>query len=622
MNWKLTIVFAAVLVAVLAVYFLYDTRPGVTADVKEAPVLPEKITNATITLIEIEPAEGEPVSLERVGSGRKSYWRLLRPIDRPADAEVVQQMIYALTRFVRQGDMRPEAGVSTGLDAPRLKVTFTAGAERAEIRFGGTSPTNTTEVFYQVDQDPMVHLVDVGVYEAFARAVPEIRSKTLIRFEPHRVVKIGLHNRYIVVRGGSLEGKVEYQKSLLEKIEKGGVPSWYLTEPWKEFVDPLKPGRLLDSLAALAAKEFQPIGKPQAEALGDPEAIVTLRLFGREEPIVVRFAGKGPSKGERWVRVEGLDEAAVVDAEAIRNLPLKRDHFRLDTIFRFAQDRLKTFALEVPGLGKTVIERREKQRGPDAPVVVTFSVLEPAGVRVNTEKVEPFVRAVLNQKIEEFLGAQDFKLMDLDPADATVTVTLKDGTPHQYHFGRTSTGGFMRLKDKPEAYQVSSILVDSLLRVELNFLHEEVFSVPRDSLSKFEFEWKGPEVRPVFYRMKQNSKTKFWEFVDAKHEDRKVDRDAVSGHLTYLNYIKARTYLTRDPKRIRELGLNDVQYAGRLRIWYDGGEGKPAEYYISKNMSEIVRTAKYYMLRAGDTAIFEVNPALVESLRSVPLKKD
>ena len=110
--------------------------------------------------------------------------------------------------------------------------------------------------------------------------------------------------------------------------------------------------------------------------------------------------------------------------------------------------------------------------------------------------------------------------------------------------------------------------MDNLLRVELNFLHLVVFSVPRPALRMFEFEWKeSGELRPRFYRMKENPINKFWEFVDPVHRNGKVNRDRVSDILTVLNYIKARAYLSRDPKRIRKLGLNEVGYGGRLRVW-------------------------------------------------------
>jgi hypothetical protein len=247
-------------------------------------------------------------------------------------------------------------------------------------------------------------------------------------------------------------------------------------------------------------------------------------------------------------------------------------------------------------------------------------LLEPAGRRIDKERLEAFASNVLVQKVQDFLGAQDYKLARLDPADVVVTVDAADGRSQKMHFG-LGADGFARKEGVAEVFTVKPELVRMLQRLELNFLNPEVFNVPRDSLREFSFESREPgRLEPLFYRLRWDAAGKAWRFADPKNEGKKPDEARLGDLLAMLNYIRAESYIAKDPETASKHRLDPVKAPARLAVKWEGGPAAGVDLLISADLSDKPTRPVYYARRSDEPVVFQVSPLLVETLKRFPLE--
>jgi hypothetical protein len=276
----------------------------------------------------------------------------------------------------------------------------------------------------------------------------------------------------------------------------------------------------------------------------------------------------------------------------------------------------KRVEVEVKDLGKIVLERRESKKVGEDVSTVKWELAEPGGLRVESERVDAFVSAVVGQQIDDFMGPQDFKQAGLDPAPTRLVVETREGKRHGCGF---SDAGFMRKDDINEIFVIRPDFVRMLRRLELNFLNMEMFNVQRDSLREFSFESRpSAQLQPVYYTLRLNLATKKWDFVDPAHQGVETDPDQVGNLLAIMNYIKAEAMVARDDATIQKYRLDETSAPSSLKIRHEGGT---TELYISENLSGKVNRPQYYARFKDAKTVFQINGLFVDSLKAVPEKK-
>lgn len=619
MNWKVTAALGALLAFAAVAYLLY-TPPTAALRPEEKKLLGQFPGDRLFRIVLARPGEDDIV-LERQSQGGSLQWRLVKPIDRPVDGAVVQQMVWGIDRFSSAGSLAPgEAAAApalTGLDRPRLVVTFQAEGRQETLKFGKSPQTNASAVFFQREGDPQVYLAMSDTFSAYDKTVQEVRAKTLVQYEPFRAVRVELEYRFDRgVGGGQLVP--EYEKTVFERFEQGKERGWFMTSPWKERVDDVKVGRLVADLPSLPIEDFQPPGDPKTQGFDDPQVRVAVTLNGIPQPVRVRFGGLDASKKRVYVQAEGTGEVALLKLERFEELPRQRSHFRSDAIYPFLADQLRSLTVEAPRLGKVVLERRETRtrRGEEELVTATWEAVEPKGVPVEPNDVERFVEMILSQRIRDFMGSQpDLKLFRLDPADAVLTAVEKSEAKHVWHWGLVGEDGYLRREGRDEIYKVRGDFVRTLLRLELNYRHPKVFDVPRDSLREFGFELKTREqLGRTYYKMRLDEKEKKWVFADPAYAKEKPDPERVRRILGAINYIQAERYISRDPERAAYYRLLDREAPATLTITTADGR---AVLYIGETSQDRM----YYARFEGSPVIFQITDKIMEALKTVPIEK-
>jgi hypothetical protein len=619
-SWRLTAVFAGLLVVLSAVYFLSNPPATTSTEKMESPLV-VGLTADLVAKIEID-RKGTTLVFERAKDTIGEYWRIVGPNSHPADASLVQQMLFGLDQFRKAGGLDPgkpeTAPELTGLLEPRLIVAFASADKREVLRFGKTPPTNSNAVFYQHDGDPKIYLAAVDTFEAYNKPVFQYRAKALARYAPHRIKKVHLEFKFLRPQGKDKPDLVEYESSILERFEEGMERGWYLTKPHKEKLDDHKVQALVTELSSLQAGEYQPPGPPKEQGLDEPQAKVSLWSAGEETPIAIHFGAPAERGKKRWVSVPGRGEVALYDSFRYDELPLQRNHLRNSSIFPFSAELVRRFEIEAKDLGKVVLERREIKKEGEAVGTLKWEVVEPKDLRVESERLEAFVAAVVSQNVTGFLGAQDFKLAGLDPAPIRLSVVTKEGKTHLCGFS-VAAQGYLRKEGVNEIFEVRPDFVRMLQRLELNFISMEMFNVPRADLRGFSFEGRFSGELPVFYALKEGANARAWEFSDPANKGKPVDQEAVNQLLARMNYIQAEALLGRDEALIQKHRLVDDRTApGTLKITTDKGV---VDLYLSENQVNPPAPAQYYARFKDNRTVFKISGAFVQALQVVPIKK-
>lgn len=622
MSWRFTAVLAALLAVALLVYVFGPAGGGRPP---EDPRLLAHLAPDTVVRVEIA-RKGDPAFvIERGRDVAGEHWRVgSMVVDDPAMREIVA----SFDRFSSRGALDPAspeaAPAVTGLEAPRLVVTFQSVEKRDTLRFGRTPPTNSNAVFFQKDGDPRVFLADLAAVAAFDKTPSQMRERRLLRYAPHTIVKLVLRSKFRVARGRDPKDvAIEIEESVVERSAEGSEKGWYLVKPHREKLDDLRVQRLVSELAAMPVAGYQEAGDAKAKDLEPPQVEVALTPAGSETPLVVGFGASTDDNRRRIARVPGMPDWALIEERRFEDLPTQRKHLRTDLIFDFTKEQVKSFTIRAPGAGQLRIERRETRREGDPLPAVAWELAEPAGIRINKEKIEPFVGSFLFQRVTDFPGVlEDLKALRLDPPDASIEVELKDGKTRGYRFGATSNQAYLKRDGVAEVFTVQPDLVRLLRRVELSLLHEEIYNVPITSIQEFTFEAKVKDaLEPVFYTLKRSGKD--WSFTDAKNAGKKPHAQWAGDLAVMMNFIRADEgyFAGRDEETVARLGLGDAVAPARLRIKTDV-EPRDFELLISENQSEKAGRKLYYARAKGSPVVFKLAATLVEALKDVRTAKE
>lgn len=121
-------------------------------------------------------------------------WRLIKPVQAPADASAVEALVKALGEASRE-EIIAESGADLrqyGLDQPSGAVTFvpaSAGAKAQVLFFGRDNPTGQY-AYAMVDGSPQVFLLGQSVKASVLKDAGELRDKAVWRFDAPQVTAL------------------------------------------------------------------------------------------------------------------------------------------------------------------------------------------------------------------------------------------------------------------------------------------------------------------------------------------------------------------------------------------------------------------------------------------------
>jgi hypothetical protein len=266
--------------------------------------------------IEFRSSDGKDVRLE-FGEGG---WRIVRPIDFPADESAMSGMTSNLSELASETVLaEPQAPEVYGLGDAAQVVRF--GAEDAEhvVRFGAKTPVDYN-TYATVDAGGQIVTVASYRANAFARALADLRERRVVRFDKDAVDRI---------EASWPEGGVT-----LERVDG----NWQLSAPIAAPADAGTVEDFLSDLSFLRADAFLDDPPPAVEkGFAEPAFRAVLHAGGGEggTPRQWSFAVGPAVAGGRAARGDG-DTIYQIAAERLDDYPRKTATWRQRTLAEFA----------------------------------------------------------------------------------------------------------------------------------------------------------------------------------------------------------------------------------------------------------------------------------------------
>jgi hypothetical protein len=259
-----------------------------------------------------------------LGQGEEG-WKLLEPLEGPADADTVDALLSDLNFLRADGfidEVPPDAEV--GLDAPAFEVEIVAGGDeeggepsRTRLAIGAT--TDGTSRAVRGSAENALYQIGAERLEDFPRTVAAYRFKDLADFDAADVVRFEL-----VFPAGEAEPPHVVRGELEE-------------EGWKTTPDAMAAGKasqLMRELSKLTAIDIvaDAMGEEELRVMGLSPPAVTLRAFAQKEGedaerlAEVHLGDADPDRGIAAQR-SGDDVVYRLDFDLAERIPISREAF-------------------------------------------------------------------------------------------------------------------------------------------------------------------------------------------------------------------------------------------------------------------------------------------------------
>lgn len=358
MNLRRTALLALAVVLVGGFYWWYEVQ-----GVKRRQAAEERLSR----LLKVEPGEVSAVELRRAGltwraARRDGRWRLVSPVEAPADQKALDGLIQEASRAKKLKEIAgsPSDLGAFGLKEPRMVVTLEAGGALHRLELGSDSPTGQG-VYARAGEAHPVVLADRAVERAADKELVEFRDRSLFEATLEEV------SGFRIEKGG---------KALA--VERTGDKAWRMKEPLEAAADRVAVEDALRALLAGQVGEFidTPKGDPAAYGLGSPRAAVNLsRADGLKlEPLFIGKAeeagGKKPT-GRLYARRGKAGPVLVVEEKLLKELPEGATALRERSLFAYGLSDVERLEAALAGERVVVVRRGDRDWAMTSPIEAT-----------------------------------------------------------------------------------------------------------------------------------------------------------------------------------------------------------------------------------------------------------
>jgi len=325
MRVRTTIVLVLLLLGLGAYVYLVE-YPQAEQDAKKKTLFEFKADDATDVALAYADRE---IDLKKSGDD----WRITKPIDAPADATTVKNLVTAIAECEVKRTLKDAASdlAQYGLDKPLVTVTLKLG-DRAlpEFRVGKNTPVGFSTYVQKMD-DKAIVLTSSAFRSGMDKQVKDLRDKTIVTFADNEVQTVHI----------SGDGK---DLTLARKDD-----NWTIEQPEKYAADASTVRSFLSTLRSMRAVDFADDHPTDLSTYGldAPRLTITLALGkdNAEKRVLIGKESTVADKKELYVQRSGQPTVYTVSDWVMRDLNKGVADFRDKTVLAF--DRDKTTAVEL-----------------------------------------------------------------------------------------------------------------------------------------------------------------------------------------------------------------------------------------------------------------------------------
>jgi hypothetical protein len=328
-SWRNTLILLAVAALLGAGIWWSNREQAQTQEAEEqAKRLFGDIDAAAVEWVSLATSDGQAVRLAR----RDGAWRVVEPVDFPADAAAADAIANALASLASEAVIEePQPPAVYGLADGATVVRFGAAGAEHELRVGKKTPVGANSYAATgAGEGAKVYTIATFKTAAFDKPIDDLRERRPLRFEREDVTRI--------------EAEWTGGRAVVEK--QGGA--WKLVEPFAADADENAVETLLSDLVFLRAAGFVDQPPPPAEVgLDAPQYRVVLTGTAEEGKQAPRWELAIGGVIEANARAGKAAEPALykIPEDRFQKLPKQVDAFRFKQLAEFVASDAERFEL-------------------------------------------------------------------------------------------------------------------------------------------------------------------------------------------------------------------------------------------------------------------------------------
>lgn len=330
--------FLLVVLSGLAAYVYWVEVPKSQEEAKKKTVLQFNADDATEVSLVYADRE---IVVKKTGAD----WRLIKPIDAPADATAVKNLISAVAEAELKKTFEDASDLAQyGLDQPFVKVTVAVkDKELPTLLVGKGAPVGYSAYIKKAD-DPKILVTTAAFRSGMDKQPKDLRDRTILNFADSEVQRIEL-------RGG---GK---NVALVRQDDR-----WNIERPAAFAADAATMRSFLSTLRSLRAADFASDQPADLGSYGLDSPRLKISLFlGKDNAQKDLLIGKEAENKQVYVQGSGQPTVYLVSDWAVRDLDKNVNDFRDKTLLAFETDKISSVDVKRKDGGHFKLVRDDKQ---------------------------------------------------------------------------------------------------------------------------------------------------------------------------------------------------------------------------------------------------------------------
>jgi hypothetical protein len=441
-KFRTTLILFGVLVVLLAVVLVFESRGKKAAAVKEKEDKLVDVVAADLQRMELKKPDGT-ISFAKDDKGA---WRITAPLETRADGPEVDGLASSFSSLRIERVVEKTAGDLKTYEIPKEEVSLWVKGKEAPVRvlIGMENPLDKS-LFAKREDDPRVVLLSSSVKTTIDKKLFDFREKNIFKFETSEV-------RSFKVRGKSASWEAARE-----------ADGWVLRSPVKALAAKSKLDSLLDSLSALKAKEFLSEAKSPAEVkkygLEKAEVEVALSIPAASKEVVFSLHKDGD---KTYAMSSDSNKIIAVEGSILVDFEKKADELREKKVVEFSSWQADGISVKAGTL--ELAAAKEKVKDEDK-----WLLENPAKDPADGTKIEDFIRKIEGLEAAAFIDSpKSLAEFGLDRPLAEVKIRTKG------YDGKVSEAGLLVGKEDKDKKQVvvKNVRLDYLFRVDSSFLQD------------------------------------------------------------------------------------------------------------------------------------------------------
>ena len=492
MNWRTTLVLAAIAVAVFAYFKFFEIKQPSTEEAKRQAQNVVKFDRTKIDGVIIQNGD-EKIEIRR----RDGKWRLETPIKDQADSSLVENLFSDLENWQKDSTISAkeiDADKSKlneyGLNKSKLRLKLTGQERPPEILFGKDAALEG-KMYVRFEDSKETFLAGQSIKKDVDKKPEEFRDRKLTDLSTTQVSRLILKTP---------AGEMELQK-------KGD--HWDIMKPLRARADEQKVRDLIAQVTSSRIQQFvaDDRGDLHAYGLADPRGSITLfgqeekkdqkveiggsiKVFGQEDKGQMLQIGavSQKEKDQVYARFAPRGFVYTLPKRIEEVLNTKPDDLRDHHLVRIDTNILDRITIDAPGKSKTVLARK----GDD------WTIASSKNTPANSGEVRRFIDALQNEQVARFVEdvASNLPKYGLDKPQLQLTLSsfasentaeTQAGEQAFVTIGFGKVDGdkvYARLADEPFVVAVRRALLDQISTDPLQWQELSIFKLKPEQIHR------------------------------------------------------------------------------------------------------------------------------------------